>query len=50
MQFRRSVRMGVLVGVLLLTGVILGVLVWHSQIFLSKGSTGMPYAKNGSLE
>lgn len=30
MQFRRAVGMGVLVGLLLLTGVILGVLVWHS--------------------
>ncbi len=40
MQFRRSVGMGVLVGLLLLTGVILGVLVWHSpeSLGLAAGS------------
>ncbi|VVN77905.1 hypothetical protein PS691_00851 [Pseudomonas fluorescens] len=40
MQFRRSVGMGVLVGLLLLTGVILGVLVWDSpeSLGLAAGS------------
>ncbi|ANJ55562.1 type VI secretion protein VasK [Pseudomonas silesiensis] len=40
MQFRHSVGMGVLVGLLLLTGVILGVLVWHDpeSLGLAAGS------------